>query len=67
MRIVASALLLVACASNGSNRHLLITDTHHGPIVWHKFETQEACEQASREGYRDFVTRCTTRKDLRRR
>jgi hypothetical protein len=65
VRAFAAVLMLSACASNGSVRYLLITDTYHGPIVWHKFLTLEACEQASQERPPDFTTRCTSSRDLR--
>jgi uncharacterized lipoprotein YmbA len=57
MRLVAAALLLSACGSHGSGDYLLITDTHHGPLIWHKFKTQEACLAASRESDPSFATR----------
>ena len=60
MAAIAALPFLSACASNGTGRYLLITETHHGPIIWHRFKTQEACEDASRGSDPTFATRCTT-------
>jgi hypothetical protein len=67
MRLVAATLLLSACASQGSGNYLLITDAHHGPLIWHKFKTQEACHAASRESDPSLATRCIAAKKARAR
>ena len=78
MKLLALALLLQqllsSCAATGLRRHLMVTDTSHGPIVWSRFKTREECEEASRESEQatrqsgPFIeTRCTTASGLRRR
>ncbi len=71
MRILATVLLLVGCASpgrigGGSGPYRLITDTYHGPITWYRFRTLEECQQASRESAPDVGTRCATAIELER-
>jgi len=73
MRVLVAALLLVACTSC-VGRYLMVTDTHHGTIIWDRYKTREACEQAIRESDqsgRDIGiathTRCTTRREPDRR
>jgi hypothetical protein len=63
VRGLTFALLLSACAPSiggGTGRYLLTTQTNHGPIIWHRFTTLEACEEARRESDPDFATICTT-------
>jgi len=65
VRVLPFALLLLSsCASNGSGHYLLVTDTHHGPMVWHKFQTAAACEEAKKGSDPELVARCTTSEDL---
>lgn len=74
MKLFALALLLPACASC-SGRYLMVMDTSHGTIIWARYKTLQACEQAARESdesaRRDIgiatETRCTTRRELDRR
>jgi hypothetical protein len=67
MRVVASALLLSACASGGTGRYLMVMDSHHGPAIMGKFKTIEACQEASRGSDPTFTLRCTTAKAEQRR
>jgi hypothetical protein len=66
VRALAAALLLCACSTNGAGRYLLVTDTYHGPIVWSKFKSLEACASAQRGSDPRAQVRCTTRAELRR-
>ncbi len=63
MRVLAAALLLSACASNGSGPYLMISDSSEGAVVWNRFETPEACERARRDS--DIEMRCVTIRELR--
>ena len=65
MRIVLAALLLSACISSGNETYLMVSDSADGTIVWHRFGTPEACEQARRES--DIETRCVARRETARR
>ena len=67
MRCLLFFLVLSACASNRTDRYLLITETYHRPLIWSKFQTREACEQASRESHPDFTTRCISEREARSR
>ena len=58
------ALLLSACASPTGYR--LVTLTHHGPIVWSKFKTPEACEQARRASDVPANLSCVTAREADR-
>jgi hypothetical protein len=71
---VFAAFLLSACAADGTGRYLLVTQTSHGPIIWYRYATPEACEQGRREDEQSrrqvglvMDARCTTARDLRRR
>lgn len=62
MRVLALALLLSACAP----RYLMVTETNHGPVIWDRYKTRQACEEA-RQYDQITVTRCMTARELRRR
>jgi hypothetical protein len=62
VKALAAALILSGCASTGAGtgRYLLTTQTYDGPIIWHRFTTPEACEEARRGSDPSFATVCTT-------
>jgi len=60
VRILLAALLLSACVSQGNGPYLMVSDSADGTIVWDRFRTPEACEQARRQS--DIETRCVTRR-----
>ena len=66
MRLLPVALLLSACASLDAAGYRLVTMTHHGPIVWSKFKTLEACEEAQRGSDPSFNTGCITAEEAGR-
>ena len=66
VRLLAVALLVSACASPDTAGYRLVTQTHHGPIVWSKFKTLERCEEARRGSDASFNTRCITAEEARR-
>lgn len=60
--VLAGALPLSACASQGNGPYRLVTDTHHGPMIGPRFQTREACERV-----RSSEERCATARELRSR
>lgn len=67
LTIPVAGLLLGACASNGSGKYLMVMETYHGPVTWHKFRSLAECEGAVRknaENKENPPLRCATKELL---
>lgn len=55
-------LLLPACVTIADRQYYMVSDSSEGVVVWNRFQTAAACEQARQAS--DIEMRCTTWREL---
>jgi len=60
--IAALFLLLPACVTISDRPYTMVSDSSEGVVIWNRFRTAEACEQARQAS--DMEMRCTTWREL---
>ena len=64
-RVLASVLLLSACASLETGYHLLVAQGFHDPLILARFRTAETCEAWRRRSV--IESRCVPAREFRHR